>query len=131
MRISVDEARQYWAHHTQQEKSFIHPDDLPEDEAFQYWAKDGVCVVFHRAAWPGVWMAHYGIKPEVWGKTTIPAREIIAEFSAVEEPELIIGWTDEKNRAALSFARRVGFKEIGRMNLPDGAVIMQEYAEWH
>lgn len=130
MRISVNEARQYWAHHSQQEKSFIHPDELPDDEAFQYWALDGVCGVFHGAMWPGVWMAHYGVMPEVWGKATRPAKAILSAFWGEENPELIIGWTDETNRAALAFARRIGFKENGRMNLPNGAVIMQEYSQW-
>lgn len=130
MKISVDEAREYWSHHTQQEKSFIHPDDLPDDEAFQYWAQGGVCGAFHLAPWPNVWMAHYAVKPEVWGKAAGPAKAILGAFWAEEQPELIIGWTDETNRAALAFARRIGFKENGRMNLPSGAVVMQEYTEW-
>lgn len=126
MRITVDQAREYWGDKSQQDKSMIFPDDLPDDEAFQYWAIDGVCGVFHRAAWPGVWMAHYGVKETAWGKTVDAAKSVIGEFWAAESPEAIIGWTAETNRQALSFAKRLGFKENGRMMLKSGAVVMQE-----
>jgi len=129
VRITANDARTYWAHHSQQEKSAIMPDDLPDSDDFQYWARDGVCGVFHRLPWPDVWMAHYGVKPEAWGRTTKPARAVINEFWEAEQPALLTGWTLETNRAALSFARRIGFTEIGRMNLESGAVIMQEYRQ--
>ena len=126
MRIGVEEARQYWAHASQQKGSMLSPEDLPCTPDFQYWAHDGVCGVFHLAPWPGVWMGHYGIKPEMWGKAVGPARRVIEDFRNANSPDLIVGWTHEGNRAALSFARRLGFVETGRMNLPTGAVIMQE-----
>lgn len=128
MRISVDEARGYFAHRTQQEKAGIAPEQLP-DEGFHYYAQDGVCGVFHRIQWPNVWMAHYGVYPSAWGRTTRPALAILSEFWDAEKPALIVGWTDEANRAALSFARRIGFKEHGRMVLPDQTVIMQGWSK--
>lgn len=90
-------------------------------------ATGGVCGAFHDAHWPGVVMAHYAVKPEVWGRAIKPARAILAEFQEQYQPAKIMGWTDENNRAALAFARRIGFREFGRLSLPDGAVIMQEY----
>lgn len=123
MRITLEDARQYFQHHTQQKWAGIAPDDLP-GEPFQYWANGGVCGVFHPDHWPGVWMAHYGVKPEAWGRATEPAKAILNAFWEAEKPRLIIGWTDEANRAALAFAKRIGFTVTGRMSV---GIIMQEW----
>lgn len=123
MRISVDEARAFWDHPSQTAS----PDELPDDPVYQYWAVGGVCGVFHPLPWPGVWLGHYGVKPNVWGKSIAPARQVIAEFLEAEKPERLMGWTKEENRAAISFARRLGFVECGAMHLPTGNVIMQEF----
>jgi RimJ/RimL family protein N-acetyltransferase len=72
-------------------------------------------------------MGHYAVKPEVWGKTIKPAKAILREFWEAENPQLIIGWTDESNRQALNFARRLGFKEIGTMR---NGVVTQEWTPW-
>lgn len=121
--ISVDEAREYFADRSQQQASRITPETLP-DEGFEYWADEGVCGAFHKAPWQGVWMAHYGVKPEQWGRTTEPARRILRAFWAHHQPERIVGWTLESNRAALAFARRIGFEIDGRMDLVE-PVVMQ------
>ena len=105
----------------------ITPETLPDNPLFQYWADSGVCGVFHPGNWPGVWMAHYGVKPEAWGKTKAPALRILRAFWGAEKPELIIGWTKESNRAALAFARRLGFQVHGEMDLPSGKVIEQSW----
>ncbi|KII11260.1 GNAT family N-acetyltransferase [Phaeobacter sp. S60] len=128
-RISVDQAREFFHHKSQQKASDITPEDLPGGD-FQYWACDGVCGAFHPDHWPGVWMAHYGVKPEVWGRTVQPARAILRAFWMAERPQLIIGWTAENNRAALSFSRRLGFRETGKMTLDSGNVIMKELGPW-
>lgn len=125
-RVDVREARRFWAHPSQHVMG-SHPDTLPQGEPFQYWAHGPVCVVFHPTFWPGVWMAHHGCKPEGWGRAVEPARAILAAFQEAERPELIIGWTAKKNRAALAFARRVGFEEDGRLPLGSGDVIMQSW----
>jgi RimJ/RimL family protein N-acetyltransferase len=124
VRITADEAREYFAHPSQ--KTGIDPDNLPGDPV-QYWAEGGVCGLFHPSFWPDVWMGHYAVKPEVWGKTIEPARAILLEFWEAASPQLIIGWTDQNNRQALKFARRLGFKEIGTMR---NGVVTQEWTPW-
>lgn len=126
MRITVDAARDYFSDPSQVRGCGIEPDALP-DEPFEYWASLDVCAAFHPAHWPGVWMGHYGVKPSAWGRTVAPGRAILAEFCEARNPGLIIGWTPESNRAALSFVRRLGFTETGKMNVPGGAVVMTEY----
>jgi hypothetical protein len=101
----------------------ITPKTLPDD-GFEYWACGPVCGVFHPAWWPGVWMAHYGMKPEGLGKYVDPSREILMEFWKHKDPERIIGWTDASNRAALAFAKRVGFIKDGEMKINSGTVVM-------
>jgi len=129
LRISVDEAREYFRHPSQQKASIITPDALPESGVI-YYAHEGVCGCFHDAHWPGLVMAHYAVNPEVWGRTVEPARAILAQFWDDYRPEAILGWTAESNRKALSFARRIGFREYGRLDLPSGAVIKQEWRKW-
>ena len=127
MRITVDAARDYFTDITQQQETSVTPETLPEGPEYQYWAKDGVCGVFHAAHWPNVWMAHYGVMTSAWGKTRSPSIDILHAFWAAENPELIIGWTKESNRAALAFARRIGFSVHGEMNLPSGKIIEQSW----
>ena len=105
------------------------PDDLP-GEGVVYYATGGVCGCFHDAHWPGVVMAHYGVLPEAWGSTVPAARAILRQFSEDYQPQAIIGWTDERNRAALAFARRLGFEEYGRLELPSGTVVKQRWQAW-
>jgi RimJ/RimL family protein N-acetyltransferase len=124
--IGVDEARAFFADRTQQVASMITPDQLPAD-GVEYWADEGVCGAFHLAPWPGVWMAHYGVKPSQWGKTIPPARRILYAFWKAKQPDRIVGWTLESNRAAISFARRLGFVVDGRLDLKE-PVIMQGWS---
>jgi hypothetical protein len=129
LKIDVETAREYFAHPTQQKGSMVTPERLPEAGVI-YAAKGGVCVCFHDAHWPGVAMVHHAVKPEVWGKADAPALEILHWFCGLYKPETIIGWTKESNRAALAFARRLGFEEYGRLELPSGAVIKQRWKSW-
>lgn len=111
MRITVDEARAYFAHPSQQLFG-ITPDALPA-EGVEYWADGPLCGVFHCAPWPGCWMAHYAAKPEGWGRLDRHAKAILVAFWDDKQPAAIIGWTEKTNRAALAFARRIGFREDG------------------
>lgn len=123
-RLTPQEARDYFADPTQLRASMLEsPDDLP-DEGFEYWACGPICGVFHLSAWPGVWMVHYGVKREGWGKLVDPSRAILNAFWAHHQPQRIIGWTDSRNRAALALTRRVGFHEDGRMELNGYEVVM-------
>ena len=122
-RIGANEARGFFAHRSQQ-IGFL-PGELPDDPAFEYWACGPICGVFVFGLWPSVWNAHYGVKPEGWGRLKEPATAVLSAFWDAKGAELITGWTPERNRAALAFAKRVGFFEYGRMPLPGGDVILQ------
>lgn len=126
MKISVDEARKYFTHDSQKILG-TDPDNLPED-GVEYWASGPICGVFHPAPWPDVWMAHYGVLPEGWGRLKSPAIEILTAFWREKQPKRIIGWTEETNRAAVAFARRLGFEKDGEMKLGSETVIMQGWA---
>lgn len=123
MRITVDEAREYFAHPTQQRASGVTPDQLPDD--LQYWSKAGVCVAFNRGHWPDVWGSHIAVIPTAWGDTVEPTKAILAAFHAAENPASIMAWVDTTNRALMSFTRRVGYIEVGR--IANGSVSLQEY----
>ena len=127
MKITVDEARAYLAHPSQQIYD-ARPEVLPED-GVEYYAAGPVCGMFHRFGWNGVWMAHYAVKPEGWGRLVAPANEILNEFWDAERPERIIGWTPGENRAALAFSKRLGFVIDGQLDLPSGKIIMQGWAK--
>ena len=121
MRITVDEAREYFSHPSQR-RFGLDPKDLPE--GLEYWARGNVCGVFHAAFWPGVWMGHFGVKREGLGEYVDDARCVLDEFSQTLRPARVIGWIEEGNRAAIAFVRRIGFSEDGSMDLPGGGVVM-------
>ena len=127
MKITVDEARAYFAHKSQQ-LGGITPETLPE-EGFIYYADGHVCGVFHRAPWPDVYMAHYGVKPEGWGNTLEPSLRILNEFWNDVQPERIIGWTPASNKRAIAFAKRLGFVRDGEMPLNGENLIMQGWTK--
>lgn len=122
MRASVDVAREYFAHPSQQLHG-LDPAKLPA-EGFLYYAEGPICGAFHQMPWPGLWMAHYGVKPEGWGRLVKPARSVLNQFVADTGAFRVLGWTLASNRAACAFARRIGFAEDGRMPSPDGEIIM-------
>lgn len=123
MKITVDEARAYFAHPTQQKASGITPDDLPDAPDFHYYALDGVCLVFHPAGMRGFWMVHVGVLPTVWGKTTGPTRALLEAFWRDVGATLIIAWIGHENAAVRAYAQRVGFVEHGRMELPEKTLV--------
>ena len=127
MRITVDAARGYFRHPSQRVLETT-PDNLP-DVGFEYWASGPLCIVFHPSLYPDVWMGHTAAKPEGWGLLVPHAKKLINEFWDEKMPHRIIGWTPEKNRAALAFVRRAGFVVDGRLPLPGGAVIMSGWSK--
>lgn len=125
MRISVDEARPYLSHLSQLRGSKLsRPEDLPL-AGVEYWAVGPVLGMFHLAPWPGVWMGHFAVLPDSWGRTVVPAKAVLREFWEYANPARIVGWTEKSNRAALAFTRRLGFTVDGEMPLPTGNIIMQ------
>jgi RimJ/RimL family protein N-acetyltransferase len=124
-RTNADEARPYFDHPSQRKGGMVDPANLHDDGIEYLIHMGGVCGAFHAAQWPGVWMAHYGMQPRAWGFAVGPALDILRTFWMAKQPERIIGWTKESNRAALAFAKRLGFEIDGRMDLPSGPVILQ------
>ncbi len=123
MQISVDEARAYFAHPSQQIEGLT-PDNLPT-LGIEYRACGGLCGAFSHAGWPGIWMAHYGAMPGAWGRLEAPALAILKAFWAEKQPQRIIGWTRASNRAALAFSKRIGFVVDGIMPIAGDALVMQ------
>ena len=114
MKITVDEARAYFAHPSQHDNGLVEPE---LSEFMEYWAKDGVCLCFHPAIIPSITVVHIGVKREAWGSTTDPTREILQAYWAEHQPRRIVAWIETKRKHAIALARRVGFIEDGR--LPD------------
>lgn len=104
----------------------IDPADL-HDNGLEYYVLGDMCGIAHQSHWPGVWMVHYGVKPGAWGSAVETGRALLERFWDERKPDLIIGWTKESNRAAVSFARRLGFVVDGKMILPSGTVLMQSW----
>lgn len=129
MRITVDEAKPFFAHVTQLRGAKLNsPDDLPE-AGFVYWADGPICGAFHQAPWESVWFAHYGAKPEAWGGLRSPALRVLTGFCGDVGASCILGWTDIENRAAIAFAKRLGFRETGTIDA--GRVLQTEWRpEW-
>lgn len=123
--VKADEARKFFEHRSQK-RGVLDPAKL-HDDGLEYWVNGPVCGAAHRSFWPDVWMVHYGVLPAEWGNLDKPGRELLEFFWAERKPVLITGWTLEKNRLAVAFAKRCGFRENGRMTVPEGVVIMQEW----
>lgn len=124
-RIDAETARPYFSHASQR-RGGLDPADL-HDNGLTYYARDGVCLAFHRVYWPDVWMGHFGVMPEAWGRVADVARGLLVEFWMDHAPKRVIGWTPQRNRAALAMVHRVGFVKDGEMNV-DGKII--EMSGW-
>jgi hypothetical protein len=110
MRITVEAARAFFAHPSQQAFGGTEA-DLPD--WMEYFAGDGVCLALHPAFWPGVWMVHIGAKPAAWGRIDAECRGLIGEAFKATGAVRLVGWIAEDNRAAISLARRCGFVRDG------------------
>jgi len=121
MVITADQAREFWQHPTQW-KMGVSPSDL-HDDGFVYVAAKTLCLAFHRANWPGIWMVHLGAKPEAWGHTVPQALALLAEFWAGRSVDRIVAWIDESNRPACRLARECGFEIDGRLPGPNPAIM--------
>lgn len=120
MKITASEAEAFFAHPSQRKGAML---DGPLPEGLDYFACEGVCGVFHWGHWPGVLMAHVGAKPEAWGRSTSPSLSILREAWAHFEPERIVAFVKEGNRATCRFAERLGFQPDGRIPLAEPVMI--------
>lgn len=122
VKILAQEARDYFAHASQRTCD-LNPHDF-NDDWMQYRAQSGVCMIFHVALWPGVWMVHIGVNPAAWGQIDAACKKLLAEFQAEVRALRIVAWIPEANRAVAALAKRVGFTCDGAMPLPGGGVSM-------
>jgi RimJ/RimL family protein N-acetyltransferase len=122
MRITREAAEAYFAHPSQRRASHLNG---PLPEWATYYAQGDVCGAFHAFQWPGVVVAHLGVKPRSWGRLVEPARAILSEVWADLSPDLIVAMVHERNRAVCRFAERVGMKQSGRLALPDPVLIYE------
>lgn len=120
--VTVDQAREFFMDKSQQLMG-ITPDALP-DEGMVYYADDRMCLAFHRAPYPDVWMVHVAAKPVFWGRLDGSGRYLLNLFWNAFDPQRIVAWTPVRFRHAIALAKRCGFVDDGRMSLPDGDVAM-------
>jgi hypothetical protein len=110
---------------------FWHPrhGDITDNGWMDFRACDGVCGAFHAHLWPGVWMGHLGVRKDAVGRSDAAARAILQAYALETGAERIIGWIDERNRAALAMCKRLGFEIDGRLPLAQ-PVIMLGWTPW-
>lgn len=111
--ITAKEAAPFFAHHSQQIDGVAY--DPPESMA--YLACGGVCLAFHPALWPGVYMVHLGAMPSAWGRVDKPADAILRAAWADLSPARIIAWVKESNRLTVALCKRLGFELDGQLPL--------------
>lgn len=110
MKIDVAAAEAFFAHPSQRKAAML---DGPLPDWCEYRAEAHVCLAFHPAPWPAVWMVHIGVKPEGWGRITDRTRRLLCDFWDEQDPARIVAWIKDSNRAAIALARRVGFTDDG------------------
>ena len=98
--------------------------DITEKTWMDFRACDGVCVAFHAHLWPGVYMGHLGVLKAALGRSDEALKAILQAYALETGAERIIGWVDERNRAALAMCRRVGFEIDGRLPLAEPAIMI-------
>lgn len=115
MKITTAEAEAFFAHPSQRGAAML---DGPLPDWMDYYADGGVCGAFHWLQ-DGVLMGHLGVIPDMWGGTIRPAKTVLAEAWADQEPARIVGWIKQENRAACRWVERLGFTLDGQLPLPD------------
>jgi hypothetical protein len=66
-------------------------------------------------------MVHLAVKPEAWGRLRPHAERLLCAFWTDKQPLRVVAWIGNERRAAIAFARRLGFETDG--HLP-GTVMM-------
>ena len=124
MRITVEAARKFFLHPSQQVEG-ITPDNLPPEAI--YYAQGDVCLIFHGAPWHDTYFVHCAALPRGWGGLDDDTRAVLRQFAEDFSATRIVAWIPGKNRAVSAFANRVGFKRCGGIEMPDNTL---EFWEW-
>ena len=69
-------------------------------------------------------MGHLGVKRDALGRSDEAMRAILQAFALESGAERIVGWIEERNRAALAMCRRIGFEVDGRLPLAEPALMI-------
>lgn len=69
-------------------------------------------------------MGHLGVKKDALGRSDEAMRAILQAFALESGAERIVGWIEERNRAALAMCRRIGFEVDGRLPLAEPALMI-------
>ena len=126
MRIGIDEARQYFAHPSQQ-KNGISPETLPVWAV--YYASGGVCLLTHPMPQDGLWMVHIGVMPGAWGKVkvemdgnqSITAVQIDDELMKPDQKDKLQGGLKDALNEAIKKAQKKmmeQMKSMGGFDIP-------------
>lgn len=69
-------------------------------------------------------MGHLGVKKDALGRSDEAMMAILQAFALESGAERIVGWIEERNRAALAMCRRIGFEVDGRLPLAEPALMI-------
>ena len=98
--------------------------DITESDWMDFRACDGVCGAFHAHLWPGVYMGHLGVRKDARGRADEAAGAILQAYALETGAERIIGWIDERNRAALAMCKRLGFQQDGVLAMRNPVIML-------
>ena len=112
MKISVEAAREYLRHPSQQLDG-VQPGDLVAD--FDYYADGAACLVVHATAKPDIWMVHIMVDPDGWGRLDAKVSGLLREVWQDKKPKRLIAWIEDDRRAAVALVKRIGCTRDGKM----------------
>ena len=121
-KITVDEAREFFAHPSQVRAAGITPDKLRKD-GMEYWADGPVCFCTHPSHFFGLLAIHIAVKPEGWGRIDRHVLSLCRHIWAEREPDALVALFDKENRAVAALLRRIKARRVGEVGLA-------EFWEW-
>ena len=104
MKVTRDEARNWWEHPTQHRGL-----DLNNMPDLAYYADGPACLGVQIGFWPGTIVIHLGVKPEGWGKLVPHITKLVAEAAEDLSATRVQAWVYSTNRAVVRLALRCGF----------------------